>query len=93
MATPEEHIAQQLRDELQARIGAWKAEREQLLRASVRIAELDALIALAEDDTKTEFKVAPRPCPTPLPAPPDGPVPELPAQAAAAATLNRKKNA
>lgn len=59
MKTPEDIVATELRNELQARVNAWKAEREQLTKAAARIAELDALIAFAEDDKKAEFRVAP----------------------------------
>jgi hypothetical protein len=61
MSTPADVMARELRNELEARINQWKAERTQLLQAQTRIAELDALIAYAEDGTKTEFRVAPRP--------------------------------
>lgn len=60
MSTPEEIIARRLRNEIDAQVGAWKAEREQLLRAQERIAELDALIAYAEDESRQTFKVASR---------------------------------
>lgn len=59
MATPEDVIAKTLRQELDMRLYAWKAERERLLQAAERIAELDALIAYAEDETRQLFKVAP----------------------------------
>lgn len=60
MSTPEDKIARSLRNDLEARIGAWKAEREQLLKAQERIVELDALIAFAEDESRQTFKVASR---------------------------------
>lgn len=59
--TPEDKLALELRNEIQARVGQWKAEREQLQKATERIIELDALIAFAEDETKMQFRVAPRP--------------------------------
>lgn len=60
MSTPEDKIARSLRNDLDARIGAWKAEREQLLKAQERLAELEALIAFAEDESRQTFKVASR---------------------------------
>lgn len=60
MSTPQDVMARELRNELDARVNQWKAERERLLQAPARIAELDALIAYAENDTRTEFPVAPR---------------------------------
>jgi hypothetical protein len=60
MSTPEDKIAAELRIELEARIQAWETERQQLQLASARIAELDALIAFARDDNRTQFRVAPR---------------------------------
>lgn len=62
MLTPEDHIAQELRSELEARISSWKRERAELLKAADRISQLDALIAIAEADTTT-VKIAPRPRP------------------------------
>lgn len=61
MSVPADVVARELRSELEARIASWEAERTQLLKAPARIAELDALIAFAKDDAKTEFRVAPRP--------------------------------
>lgn len=60
MSTPEDKIAADLRSEIEARLASWKAERGQLQKAAERMAELDALIAFADDDTKTQFRVAPR---------------------------------
>jgi len=60
MATPEDLIAIELRTELDARLAAWKTERAQLQNAADRIAELDALIAFAEDESRQTFKVASR---------------------------------
>lgn len=60
--TPENFIAQQLREELNARVNAWKAELSQLEKAQAqsRISELRALIAYADDETKTSYPVAPK---------------------------------
>lgn len=66
MATAEEKIAQELRNELEARINGWKAERAIIIASQGRLAELDALIAAAEDNTKTSFTVAPRPKRAPI---------------------------
>ncbi len=60
MPTPEDTIAQEMRNELEARLAAWKREREQLLIATARIAELDGLIAAAEVEAPV-IKIAPRP--------------------------------
>jgi hypothetical protein len=57
--TPEDVLANELRKELDARVSAWKREREQLQGAQARIAELDQLIAFAEEERET-FKVARR---------------------------------
>lgn len=56
----EDVIASELRDELEARLRSWRNERTALLLAPLRIAELDALIATAEQDATT-IKIAPRP--------------------------------
>lgn len=56
MSNPEDRIAV---NSLDARLIAWKAERAQLQNAADRIAELDALIAFAEDEERRMFKVAP----------------------------------
>lgn len=50
-------VSTELHRELQARISAWKAEREQLLKAQDRIAELDELIAEAEAHAEPHFEV------------------------------------
>lgn len=63
MSTPADQIAQELRNEIEARLNAAKRERDQLAGAAARIAELDAFIAYLEDETRTEFRVAPRPAP------------------------------
>jgi hypothetical protein len=62
--TPEEQLALELRRELAARVNGWKGERAELLQAATRIAELDALIAYAEDPDRTSYRVAPRESPT-----------------------------
>lgn len=64
MSTPADKLAVELRNEIEARIQSWKNERDSLLLAPARIAELDRLIAFAEDPANTQFRVAPRP-PTP----------------------------
>lgn len=48
MADVKLHISTEIHNEMQARINAWKREKEQLLKAQDRIAELDALIKEAE---------------------------------------------
>jgi hypothetical protein len=60
-------IAKILRDALDSQVRGWKAERdslqnriEELKQAEARLAELDALIAEAEDDSKESFQVAKR---------------------------------
>lgn len=60
-------LAQTIRDELEVRVVAWRAERAQLLLAAGRIAVLDGLIALAEDQNITSLAVAPRPPEQPSP--------------------------
>lgn len=57
MSTPEDHIAAELRQELDARVITWKAQRAQLIRATTRIAELDGLIAYAEDSARTHISI------------------------------------
>lgn len=42
-------VSQEMQAELKARIASWKAERDQLLKASVRISTLETLIAEAEE--------------------------------------------
>lgn len=59
MATPEDVIARDLGVHLEEKLSLWKAERRRLQGATERIAELDALIAYAEDESKQTFKVAP----------------------------------
>lgn len=59
MVDPEDAIATILRESIEERISMWKAERRKLQRATERLAELEALIAFAEDETKQTFKVAP----------------------------------
>lgn len=54
-------FAQTIRDELETRLEAWKVERAALMEAQVRIDQLSALIAVAEDDMLTMLPVAPRP--------------------------------
>lgn len=44
---PKESIHDAIASEIQARINTWSAERETLLKASARIAELDEMIAEA----------------------------------------------
>lgn len=61
MSTAEDLIAVELRQELEVRLAAWKPERERLSSAVARIAELDALIDSAEDNTRTSLPLAPRP--------------------------------
>jgi hypothetical protein len=65
-------FAQTIRDELETRLEAWKVEREALMGAQLRIDQLSALIAVAEDDMLRMLPVAPRPKPRELPEP--GPV-------------------
>lgn len=57
MATTKERIAKELREVLGSRLNDWKSERAQLLLASTRIAELDALITYAETNAKTAFDI------------------------------------
>ena len=58
--TPEDILAKELRGEIDARVGVWKEERRVLQAAATRIAELDALIALADDSTERQVRVAAR---------------------------------
>lgn len=60
IVTAEDTLALELRNEMEARLSSWKNERERLILAPLRIAELDELIALAEKNDAT-VKVAPRP--------------------------------
>jgi len=61
--TPEDLIAKELRVEIDARIRIWKDERRQLEKAVARIAELDALLALADVDSERQVRVAAREIP------------------------------
>lgn len=63
--TAEEILAVTIRDELEIRLLAWKAERAELMRAADRIAVLSDLIRVAEDPTVTSLQVAPRPSASP----------------------------
>lgn len=65
--TAETVIAQQLRDEIEARYKTYKLERLLLAASAARIVELDALIAFVET-IGTNVKVAPRPIVTPIPS-------------------------
>ena len=58
--TPEDLIAKELRVEIDARIRIWKDERRQLEKAVARIAELDALLAVADVDSERQVRVAAR---------------------------------
>jgi len=61
--TPEDVLAKELRGEIDARVSVWKAERAQLQRAVERIAELDALLAIADVDSERQLRVAAREIP------------------------------
>jgi hypothetical protein len=58
--TPEDIIAKELRGEIDARVRIWKDERRQLEKAVARIAELDALLAVADVDSERQVRVAAR---------------------------------
>lgn len=74
MSTPAEIIGRELRNEAEARLRAFKREREELLKAPARIAELDALIAYLEADADT-VRIARRPPPEVPPRAPTDPAP------------------
>jgi len=61
--TPEDVLAKELRGEIDARVRVWKDERRQLEKAVARIAELDALLALADVDSERQVRVAAREIP------------------------------
>lgn len=65
MSTPAERIAQEMRNEMEARLNSAKRERAALADAAQRIVELDALIAYLEDENHTSIPIAPRPPPRP----------------------------
>lgn len=55
--TPDEVFDEEIGSEIQVRIRTWKAERATLEKAAIRIAELDALIAHAEEQAApVEFR-------------------------------------
>jgi len=58
--TPEDVLAKELRGEIDARVRTWKEERRQLEKAAARIAELDALLALADVESERQLRVAAR---------------------------------
>ena len=58
--TPEDIIAKELRGEIDARVRIWKDERRQLEKAVARIAELDALLAVADVASERQVRVAAR---------------------------------
>lgn len=60
MSAADDKIATELRNELEARISSWKNERTALLAAQTRIAELDALLAIA-DGIGEVTRIAPKP--------------------------------
>jgi hypothetical protein len=65
--TAEDKLAQDLRDEIEARYRSYKMERATLAAAASRTLELDALIAFIEAPTPT-IKIAPRPAPMAAPS-------------------------
>lgn len=54
-------LAGTIRQELEIRLESWRVERQTLMQAQARIAILDGLIAVAEDEMLQSLPVAPRP--------------------------------